>query len=552
MNIQDLVNDIGFVRSEWIGKGKRYKNVPQHVVNACLAEKKVPDDIKALLPAYDLSISSFTSLHVPSQSRELVSFGESSWYSDKKPTVSANACFQLLWNRSIPSKDTLRALDTAFSQQFLNGSLSIIDPRYSNNLHHLPLWVLTLWNDLSSLLEKQHDLRRTMTFIRQAVSERSVSEQYPDLEVTVGRQGWNTNIVVGGWSFLSQHFTQLLRPGMLCDDMTQVMTQVLQRRLESNESLKAQHVIAASRFYLVLQVAAESNRFDDLKLPRSLREIERVIELHPKIKLWFPVLQPQLKHEVALCVDFETDTISWADSIETFPPPQKTSFKELGNVLPHGVQNDSISCIPASINAIAHGVFGDALWSQDTWRLDRINWFACFIPNISSKEVSATQATGQSARVRPDIENLLNLCEDDAYTDIVHAMNDIDAHENAVPATSTPNPHQPFEVPPSAPQSNDPIQSSAKPNHASSAAAWKQLFSQASKAKMNSSKRHNSDESDSEQRPSKIPKPSNTSGPIGLSKSARSEMASRVAADHGESDVAKRKQWKQDIHNSPN
>ncbi|KAJ3965299.1 hypothetical protein EV361DRAFT_955152 [Lentinula raphanica] len=542
MNIVDLVNEVEFVRSEWIGVGKKYQNVPMHVAHACLREKQVPKRVQDLYPAHDLSMSDFASLHIPSQSRELASFHHAMWFSTQKPMISEITCYQLVWGRSIPSKNTLRSLEDAFGQKFLDGAASFVDPRYPKTVHYLPLWVITLWKDLSSLADKQHELRHTLSFIRQAVLEPCVSNHYPDVESILDSRGWNVDVVVGGWTFPSFKFTQLLRPVMLCDDMTQVMTQVLQCRLESNESLKHQHIIAASRFYMVLQIAAESNRFSDMKLPRTLTDIENVLKKYPDMKLWFPVLQSQLQHEVALCIDFGERTISWADSLENFPLPRKVVghiqkwlqarhkgvFREMGNTLPHGMQNDGISCIPSSINTIAHGVFGDALWSQNTWRLDRIRWFTSLVPSslLQSSDITTTKESPISV-VRPDLENLLNHCEDDAPSEL------------------------PVPLPKTSPLLAVPVKQveSSMVKVETAAAAWKQLF--ASKQK-----RRSTDDLSSESKPPKKSKKTGTSespsdisshGPIGLSRSARSEMASRVAADRGESDAVKREEWKVDI-----
>jgi hypothetical protein len=40
-----------------------------------------------------------------------------------------------------------------------------------------------------------------------------------------------------------------------------------------------------------------------------------------------------------------------------------------------GVQEDYISCIPAAMNAIAHGIFGDGIWDPKRRYVDRIDWF---------------------------------------------------------------------------------------------------------------------------------------------------------------------------------
>lgn len=41
----------------------------------------------------------------------------------------------------------------------------------------------------------------------------------------------------------------------------------------------------------------------------------------------------------------------------------------------HGIQQDTFSCIPGAANMIAHGIWGDEIWSTDKRMLDRVQWF---------------------------------------------------------------------------------------------------------------------------------------------------------------------------------
>lgn len=57
-------------------------------------------------------------------------------------------------------------------------------------------------------------------------------------------------------------------------------------------------------------------------------------------------------------------------------------FSETGNSLAHGVQEDGISCIPVTMNTIAHGIFGEPLWTHEHWYLDRMKWFLKLVPKL--------------------------------------------------------------------------------------------------------------------------------------------------------------------------
>lgn len=130
--------------------------------------------------------------------------------------------------------------------------------------------------------------------------------------------------------------------------------------------------------------------------------------------------------------------LSAGDTLESMGPPTEvladtqkwlharfpgTVFKDLGNTLSHGKQKDSISCIPATMNTISHGIFGDALWTHENRFLDRIEWFMRLVPDgkddvsdIITEHLWAIthytiQASESAAYVKPDLSNLLNHCE---------------------------------------------------------------------------------------------------------------------------------------------
>ncbi|THU87590.1 hypothetical protein K435DRAFT_867155 [Dendrothele bispora CBS 962.96] len=125
MQINVLLNESPFVTSEWIGTGKKYKDVPMRVVNGHLAALKVPEAVKRSYPSPDMLITAFTALKLlPPQTRELASFRNDAWFSTDKPTQSESSCSELLRSCAIPSKNTLDTLKKAFGQQWLDGAQS--------------------------------------------------------------------------------------------------------------------------------------------------------------------------------------------------------------------------------------------------------------------------------------------------------------------------------------------------------------------------------------------------------------------------------------------
>jgi hypothetical protein len=51
------------------------------------------------------------------------------------------------------------------------------------------------------------------------------------------------------------------------------------------------------------------------------------------------------------------------------------TYKNTGNSLSHGDQDDFTDCGILAANTAAHDIFGDSLWNPDTKGLHRVHWF---------------------------------------------------------------------------------------------------------------------------------------------------------------------------------
>jgi hypothetical protein len=68
-------------------------------------------------------------------------------------TDSPNCEPNTVWSTVIPPLSLVRDLETAFSQAWLNGAQSLVDP--NNNSLRLPLWTLQFYREIISLCETQ-------------------------------------------------------------------------------------------------------------------------------------------------------------------------------------------------------------------------------------------------------------------------------------------------------------------------------------------------------------------------------------------------------------
>ncbi|EEB88926.1 hypothetical protein MPER_13042 [Moniliophthora perniciosa FA553] len=573
-----------FVPGDWIGAGKAYNplELPLYVVNACLAALELPREATERLPSTSLPVMDFIKLNLPIISHSLNTYSPEAWFTEKASAISPETCVELIWKRPIPSPETLELLEGSFGQKWLDGVKGIIDPRYGQEV--LPYWVLTLWKNISSMLVLQEEWQEAYETLTTVVQDPLVSEHFPTITSVLGRRSWNSNVRVGRFTFESHVFSRLLRPRMICDDVTQCMNQVLQNRLDHDPIRKKVHFIAASRFASVLQSAAKKGYTE--KLPTSLKDLERRIEETPNLKVWFPTLLN--KHKVAICIDFGARTIAYGDSLPQMPAPKivientqkwlkaclNGPFKYLGNTLEHGVQEDFISCIPAAMNTIAHGVFGEPVWKPERRYLDRIAWFTLLVPN--PEDISAHQPAmadkvheSQARMPRIPIESLLNPAEEVAWKDIVDAsweeleyghgeVEDIDMATEDLETliTDTDNLETNINILPIA--NTSPETSSSKSLSPKSPIkaiketakhAWNKIFSKSAKAET-TKKRTAKDTGSSISKKAKVvsePDDTYASGPSGISKAARSERKAREKADAGIFDPKKREKWKRAI-----
>ncbi|KAJ7577185.1 hypothetical protein C8J56DRAFT_798958 [Mycena floridula] len=534
---------------DWIGRGQQYKDAPLHIINARLLAMQLPSTALARLPSPNLSVKEFIAWKLPKKSYSYNSFPTKVYFSHNTPNRNDTEAFVILCSRPIPATHILNAMDDECGQQWTDGTKSILDPRYSKAGDRFPLWALTLWKRMRFLIDSQENWIDAYKAVDKWIqTSSSLSDDFPTVESILRCRGWNSEVNHGNFSFTTQKFTQILQQKQLCDDVSQSMIHKLQMRLDSERDQYPHQMIAASRLHSVLEIAAEKKKYKDTNLPTSLGIIEEAVKQDPKLKVWFAALLAG--HEVAFCIDFEKRSLAFGDTIPTYPEPKKIlkntqswlrarfkgPFTDLGNTLKHGVQKDSISCIPGAMNTIAVGVFGDDLWNHENRFLDRVRWFTSLVP--PTDEAQNDQAAppepvvhpslqnllndvSPPATVHPELKNLLNATDDIAFDDIFASFYDEDQPD--APEDPSPSNTDSPDTPKTASRDEPP---SMDVDYDASSATSQAQPSTTKKAKGSGE---------------------TSFGPVGLSKAARSEKASRAAADAGKVDEAARQKWKAGI-----
>ncbi len=81
----DIESNAVFRRAEWIGKGKKYRDAPLHVMDAFAAEVTMPPTLAQLLPAQEMLVPEFIALNFPLQSHSLITHPPEHWFSRETP-----------------------------------------------------------------------------------------------------------------------------------------------------------------------------------------------------------------------------------------------------------------------------------------------------------------------------------------------------------------------------------------------------------------------------------------------------------------------------------
>ncbi|KAJ7206801.1 hypothetical protein GGX14DRAFT_318314, partial [Mycena pura] len=383
-----------FQASDWIGRGKQYKDVPASVSAAFLRELTPPDNIRALYPAPTLSVMDILEIHLPEVSPALTSTKANAWFYTSRPgNVSSDKIWELLTSHSLPPKGVLARVRDAASQQWLDGAQSIQDPRRRADLC-LPLWAISVLEDLTKMANIRGQWKTAKWALNQSLGQAAeLSRVFPSVQAVLRDVGWNADTQHGSWIFPTYMFAPLLKTVMLTDDVTQCAVNYLQEQLAQNPVASFAHHLAPSRAYNILEKIANKKRLlSDGKLPGILRAAENAVNQNPNVQVWVPIFRPPADsgHQQILRVDFGTSTIDYGDSLPDWSPPTvvlrgvqmwlkvrfpKRTFSYSGRTIVCGVQRDGVSCIPASLNAFASVALGDELWTPETRELIRVKLF---------------------------------------------------------------------------------------------------------------------------------------------------------------------------------
>ena len=296
-----------FKPSLWIGRHKKYKDVPLHVCNALTHLRQIPHRFQSSFPSPELPVLDFINLQLPIQSAELITTKIEHVFSFDAPQMDVQAFLR----RSIPPIAFIDKVEKEVGQAWFDGKVAIVDPRFSNSNNTLPFWALTYWRQMSKIIKAQHDWMDARAWIQTEVTKSSISHPLLLEHELLTTCGWNvplprTVTMVPGMT--THTLSQFLSNRWLDQEAMDLMISHLQKRLRQDGIRSKKVMIASCQFFSVLYDAAKTNRYSNEAIFSSLWNIEARVKEGLRY-LYIPVFGNH--HEIAAYVDFDLRKIGY-------------------------------------------------------------------------------------------------------------------------------------------------------------------------------------------------------------------------------------------------
>ncbi|KAJ7702622.1 hypothetical protein B0H16DRAFT_1748176 [Mycena metata] len=188
-----------FDRSEWISRGKSWKDVPKSVRKVCANDLAIPDAIASqILPDAMISIHALLDFSPPRPSPITSASPDTSpFFSKYSPSAVDGLTITRLRHLDMPSVKVIRKLAHDVHQAWLDGYTSVKCAHIpGKGVTYLPLWVVTFWNAVADI---RGNVRNPWVTCRDWVKNQLGHRRKPDVrkyatDVTrlLGILPWNT------------------------------------------------------------------------------------------------------------------------------------------------------------------------------------------------------------------------------------------------------------------------------------------------------------------------------------------------------------------------
>ncbi|KAK6966380.1 hypothetical protein R3P38DRAFT_2816382 [Favolaschia claudopus] len=423
LDVDDL--EAAFIPADWIGKKKKYsEDLPASVIAAKNAVFSCPTSATEIAIAdKNLPVLKFVDIKLPRVSSELV-YGQSAlWFSKDEPASDIT----FLRERNIPPPRVLYQLRRKSGQAWLDGAKSISDPRYNDGQDRFPLYVLTLWTEMSQMVEEQGAWKRSVEWLRMQ-REKCKDELTRDIIDEAGKalktMARDAPLTYGRQSVSTIDLREFLGTVWLKTNNIDIMMEDLADRVASDPGVAGKVIVAPLAFANAV-LAARKGEYTREKA-RLLHRYECEVKEHKKERIVFPANVANC-HWIAGVIDFRHKTISFGDSMSEWVAPEERlvgglmrwlqmqfggGFSCEYDGLEHGNQQDNFSCGVVMENTCQRAIFPNTpLWIPRLAVRARLEHFLKY----ASTQVERVESKTAETVFRPAQKENEVLCEHPAF-----------------------------------------------------------------------------------------------------------------------------------------
>ena len=324
----------------------------------------------------------------------------------------------------VPPARYLQSLKTYLNNSSNDTRLSLRSIHNPTNREELlPLWVLTVWHEVSLLIDSRNLWTQSHSWVERLQATQQEGEGTQLALSHFGVLGWSSRISLYGLQGMTNlSLAQLLSDNCVNDEAIDLMA----RFLSSNPTLPARILVLDLRLSNFLSTISSQDVLSRPS-PPHIRKFENQLALANT--LYFPSFHAKYNHWIAFRVDTLHSEVVYgaysvglvpslncntliADSMGNSVPKPEAFIKALlwwlsarsgkrfafnGRKLAAGSQRDTTSCGFFAMNAISHGIFGTDLLIHTNVRKNRLAWFndlcKVIIPQVISLLPSLKQTT---------------------------------------------------------------------------------------------------------------------------------------------------------------
>lgn len=393
-----------FNREEWIGVGRILPEnpnlIPTGLANLFALLLQVPSHVKAAYyPSPSLDVSHFIAFSLPEQTHSLPKIHVVECFSSSVPNEHED---NFLTHR-LPARHFVDESLHRFRQAVLDGMKTIVHPAFPGS--YLPLWCIQFWNDMWKLYEKKGEWKNAAEWLDEN-SNSAESELFRCARQTFGTLRWNEETDISGANRATTlDFASFLSHNAMMSTVHMDMMFAYLSELLGEQGTT--HVETMRFWFEIDQLKSEVDL--EKRSKRFMKQIEHRIADNEIKVLIMPCFLTRQSHWLTIKIDFADKTITYGkgqimrtiiitliyvtgDSLshKKMPPPtqmiQKLGWwskdrlgivlRDLGDVLPHGEQDDWTDCGIVAVNTAFHEIDNNRpLWTPQRKRGERVWWF---------------------------------------------------------------------------------------------------------------------------------------------------------------------------------